>query len=152
MELACSAAGSKLVELSIERAEQVGRRSGKEKHTFEGVGLCRNQSALGRSRWATFIFQVVGCTHVAGITVRNETISILFVSLSHAVPPRSRRFGSCFRSCGESAVERRSGSIGQAEDCMYFRTVSSVTFDIFDILLSGAKPLSERRVLETGHV
>jgi hypothetical protein len=34
---------------------------------------------------------------------------------------------------------------------MDFGTVPSVTVSIFDILLSGAETLSERRVLETGH-
>ena len=34
---------------------------------------------------------------------------------------------------------------------MDFWTVSSVTVGIFDILLSGAETLSERRVFETGH-
>ena len=34
---------------------------------------------------------------------------------------------------------------------MDFWTVPSVTVSIFDILLSGAETLSERRVLETGH-
>ena len=34
---------------------------------------------------------------------------------------------------------------------MNFGTVPSVTVGIFDILLSSAETLSERRVLETGH-
>jgi hypothetical protein len=116
IELACSTAGSKLGQSSIERPEEVGGRSEREKGTFEGVGLCRNQSALGGGRWATLVFEVVGCAHVAGITVRNETISVLLVPLSHAVPPGSRRFRSRFRSGGEGAVERRSGGVGEAED------------------------------------
>ena len=128
-----------------------GRRSEGEKRTLEGVGLCGDQSALGGGGWATLIFEVVGCTHVAGITVRNETISVFLVPLSHAVPPRSGRFRSRLGGGREGAVERRSRSVGYTEDGMNFGTVPSVTVGILDILLGSAKTLSERRVLETGH-
>ena len=151
MELACSTVGSKSVQLSIGSPEVVGRRSKRNRRTFECVGFCGDQSGLRRSRWATFVFKVVGCAHVAGITVRNETIAVLLVSLSHAVPPGSGRLGGCFRSGRESAVERRSGGVGYAEDGMNFGTVPSVTVCIFEILLSSAKTLPERRIFETGH-
>ena len=151
MELACSVVGPKSVQLSIERRDRMDedRRGGR--HTFERVGLCGDQSVLRRGRWATLIFKVVGCAHVAGITVRNETISVLLVSLSHAVPPGPGRLGNRFRGGRECAVERRSGGVGYAEDGMNFGTVPSVTVSIFDILLGSAETLSERRVLETGH-
>ena len=151
MELACSTVGSKSVQLSIGSPEVVGRRSKRNRRTFECVGFCGDQSSLGRSRWATLVFEVVGCAHVAGITVRNETIAVLLVSLSHAVPPGSGRLGGCFRGGGESAVERRSGGVGYAEDGMDFWTVSSVAVCVFEILLSSAKTLPERRIFETGH-
>jgi len=137
--------------LSIESPELDGRRSGMKRRTFEGVGLCRYQSVLRWGRWATLVFKVVGCAHVAGITVRNKTISVLLVPFPHAIPPGSGRVGSRFRGGRESAVERRSGGVGYAEDGMNFWTVPSVTVRIFDILLSSAETFSERRVLETGH-
>ena len=151
MELACSTVGSKLVQLSIGGPELVEGRSKRERRTFECVGLSGDQSGLGRSRWATLVFEVVGCAHVAGITVRNETIAVLLVPLSHAVPPRSGGIRSCFRGGRESAVERRSRGVGYAEDGMDFRTVPSVTLYVLEILLSSTEPLSERRIFETGH-
>ena len=155
MELACSAARFK-VSSALDRKAGTGgwtnvKGERKRRRTFECVGLCGNQSALRRGGWATLVFKVVGCAHVAGITVRNKTISVLLVPLSHAVPPGSGRFRSGFGGGRESAVERGGRGVGYAEDGMDFWTVPSVTVSIFDILLSGAETLSERRVLETGH-
>ena len=46
MELACSAVGSKLVQLSIGSPEVVGRGSERERRTFECVGLGGDQSSF----------------------------------------------------------------------------------------------------------
>ena len=46
MELACSAVKSELVQFSIGTSEEVGRRSKRERSTFESVGLCGDQSGL----------------------------------------------------------------------------------------------------------
>ena len=77
---------------------------------------------------------------------RNHGSEQNLVSLSHAVPLGSERFGRV-----ESVVGRGSGGVGYAEYGMSFGTVPSMTVYLLDILLSGAETFSERRVLETGH-